>query len=148
MRPGIEERFWNKADWTRDEVACWSWGAYVDDHGYGRFKVATSWAYAHRVAYELERGEIPAGLSLDHLCRVRHCVNPWHLEPVTHHENVLRGANTKFRETCLRGHKVDEDNQVKRARPRTNRRDCKKCHASRELSRWYRAKEGLSNDDS
>ena len=57
---------------------------------YGKFTVGGRMVYAHRFAYELWVGPIPDGLHLDHLCRVRHCVNPDHLEPVTHKENILR----------------------------------------------------------
>ena len=50
-------------------------------------------AVSHRYAYELVIGPIPKGLTLDHLCRVRGCVNPGHLEPVTQRENTLRGTS-------------------------------------------------------
>jgi hypothetical protein len=71
-------------------------------------------AKTHRVSYESFRGAVPAGLDLDHLCRVRHCVNPWHLEPVTRRVNLLRGANpisiAHLAGTCTRGHAMTPDN--------------------------------------
>lgn len=81
---------------------------------------------AHRVAYELLVGPIPEGLALDHLCRVRSCVNPAHLEPVTHTENMQRsvGATKRF---CIRGHEYADGNEYRV--PRTGRRRCRKCHA-------------------
>jgi hypothetical protein len=71
---------------------CWVWGGPRTELGYG-----VLWANtrprsrkAHRVVYEIHRGPIPAGLELDHLCRNPSCVNPDHLEPVTHAENMRR----------------------------------------------------------
>lgn len=85
----LEERFWMKTDWRGE--GCWLWRAGFTTEGYGKFSVASSSALAHRVAYELEVGEIPPGLVLDHRCRNRSCINPAHLEPVTPRENTLRG---------------------------------------------------------
>ena len=110
---GTEARFWSKVDTDGSTVhpdlgKCWLWRASRDRSGYGRFKAATGVVGAHRVAYELLVGPIPDGLTLDHLCRVRHCVNPEHLEPVTHRENTLRGtgptAENARKTHCLRGH--------------------------------------------
>ena len=81
-------RFWPKVAESGD---CWVWTAFRMPNGYGQFDKQ----YAHRWAYEHLRGEIPEGLELDHLCRVRHCVNPWHLEPVTHAENHRRRRGIK-----------------------------------------------------
>jgi hypothetical protein len=89
---------------------CWRWIASRTPHGYGRFRPGRSapWVYAHRFVYELTRGPVPPGLELDHLCRVRACVNPVHLEAVPHRENTLRGdglAAWNARKThCSRGH--------------------------------------------
>jgi hypothetical protein len=67
------------------------WTGRVNEHGYGRFHIGNRQFYAHRYFYEILRAPIPAGLVLDHLCRVPRCVNPDHLEPVTRGENVRRG---------------------------------------------------------
>ena len=64
---------------------------------------------AHRLSYETFVGPIPDGKELDHVCGVRRCVNPSHLEPVTHHENVLRGKRL-LRGVCRKGHTIDEAN--------------------------------------
>lgn len=72
---------------------CWLWTASGGSGGYGSFSIGRARAnlMAHRVSYEMFRGPIPEGLHIDHLCRVRCCVNPAHLEPVTPRENVNRG---------------------------------------------------------
>lgn len=69
---------------------CWLWLGTKCSKGYGRVKVDGASKSAHRVAYECFWDDIPDGLELDHLCNVRNCVNPEHLEPVTHQENVAR----------------------------------------------------------
>lgn len=66
---------------------CWLWDGLQDPKGYGLF----CHFYAHRVAYTLHRGDIPAGMTLDHLCRNKWCVNPSHLEVVSFSENSRRG---------------------------------------------------------
>jgi DNA-binding transcriptional regulator YiaG len=70
---------------------CWLWRGWVNDRGYGR----ASSHPAHVIYYKRHVGPIPEGLQLDHLCRVRLCVNPAHLEPVTHAENIRRGAEAR-----------------------------------------------------
>lgn len=86
-----DQRFWAKVD-VAGADECWLWIAYIDPHGYGRFRVGSSApaALAHRVSYEFHVGPIPEGLDIDHLCFVRACVNPAHLEAVTHTENMRR----------------------------------------------------------
>lgn len=97
-----ELRFWSKVDKGEN---CWLWTGRTKPDGYGVFKNKAPngrWkhVYAHRFAYETERGPIPDGLTIDHLCRVRNCVNPDHLEPVTRNENMRRSRKPH----CRRGH--------------------------------------------
>ncbi len=75
---------------------CWVWVARLNRNGYGRLHHGGCERMAHRLSYEVHVGPIPDGLLLDHLCRVRCCVNPAHLEPVTHRENTLRGKALLF----------------------------------------------------
>lgn len=77
------------------ENGCWEWVGNTDSQGYGRLtnRATRKMAGAHRFMYERLVGPVPAGLTLDHLCRNRACCNPSHLEPVTHRENALRGVS-------------------------------------------------------
>jgi hypothetical protein len=92
----VEERFWAKVNKTE---TCWLWTGAKHEKGYGLLKVAGQMHRAHRFVYELLVGPIPEGLSLDHLCRVRNCVNPNHLEPVTTGENIRRGLRGALRKS-------------------------------------------------
>lgn len=119
------DRFWAKVNKTG---SCWIWTASRNSCGYGRFGLHRSSVLAHRIAYKLAVGEIPPGLTLDHLCRNRACVNPAHLDPVTIRENILRGeapaALNARRTVCKRGHDFDQLNT--HFRP-NGKRDCLAC---------------------
>lgn len=116
-----EVRFWSKVNKNGPVPArrpdlgpCWYWTAGQNGKGYGRIRIRSHDVLAHRFAYELLVGPIPAGLELDHLCRVRCCVNTDHLEPVTNQVNVLRGngktaANAR-KTHCPQGHAYDVGN--------------------------------------
>jgi hypothetical protein len=130
-------RFWAKVQ--EDESGCWLWQASVGSHGYGQFNCrgrGFQQRLAHRLAYELLVGLILEGLTLDHLCRVRRCINPDHLEPVTLAENKRRGMSpsaVNARKThCKRGHALTSDNLVLRSRPG---RECLICARNRHRTR-------------
>lgn len=96
-RPGYtSSRFMAK---VKRSGTCWLWRAQLDRDGYGRFSLNGQRRGAHRVAYEAIHGPMAPGMTIDHICRVRHCVNPDHLEAITHKENVNRGLRKlKFEE--------------------------------------------------
>lgn len=76
---------------------CWEWTIKVDQKtGYGQKTWGNRTVLAHRWMYEVFNGPIPSELVIDHLCRNRKCVNPWHLEPVTQSTNVSRGRGAKI----------------------------------------------------
>lgn len=81
---------------------CWLYARAINSSGYG----STSYGLAHRIMYQALVGEIPEGLQLDHLCKVKICVNPAHLEPVTRLENMRR----HFTGICKKGHKMTGNN--------------------------------------
>jgi hypothetical protein len=110
-----------------DENNCWLMETN-EPHGYGKVWHEGRNAYAHRITYERFRQPIPTGLTIDHLCRVRNCVNPWHLEPVTMRENLLRGTGASAvnakRTHCAQGHEFTEENTGVR---KTGERYCRAC---------------------
>jgi HNH endonuclease len=96
---------------TGYETPCWIWQLVKNNHGYGLVNAGPgSMQCAHRVYYEAAHGAIPPDLKLDHLCRVPSCVNPDHLEPVTHAENCRRGRNTKLTALDVSAIRVSSEN--------------------------------------
>lgn len=93
---------------------CWLWTASTVPAGYGQFSVGDRMVMAHRWLYEQVVAGLPKTLHLDHLCRVRHCVNPDHLDPVSQQENNRRGTGWSGRNhqktECVAGHPLTPDN--------------------------------------
>lgn len=107
---------------------CWRWQGTLTNDGYGLVTVGDKKKLAHRLSYTFFVGPIPDGQEIDHLCRTRNCVNPAHLEPVTHRENVLRGeglAAQNARKThCIHGHALSGDNVYVK---KSGKRQCRTC---------------------
>jgi len=114
---------------------CWSFKIVNKVTGYGTFS-GLGHKYAHRFSYDLFRGPIPDGLQIDHLCRNPRCVNPMHLEAVTHRENLMRSpvapASLNAAKTaCVHGHPlVGKNLRIKIAENRPSR-VCRACEANR-----------------
>lgn len=137
------ERFWSKVSFPRGGVGCWLWMGGKITGGYGNFSAGRRMTGAHRVAWAMYRGEIPAGMELDHVrergCTSRACVNPAHLEPVTRKENTRRGdaglhlvwAN-RSKKACSRGHEYTELTTATNAR---GQRSCRVCKLTLERQR-------------
>jgi hypothetical protein len=135
----MQERFWSKVD-VKGPDECWEWTG-SRPHGYGKM---WSGEYsdnghpravsAHRVSYVIHVGAIPDGFVIDHLCRNPGCVNPAHLEAVTHRENTLRGVGATAvlarRNACINGHPYENGERPSK---------CPKCHDA-NYWREYRAK--------
>lgn len=110
---------------------CWLWTSGIADNGYGKFRVGDCTMGAHKWSYEDRHGEVPEGMHLDHLCRVRHCVNPDHLEVVTPKVNTYRGisfsAVNAAKTHCIHGHEFTPENThvyVYKGKPH---RSCRRC---------------------
>ena len=125
---------------------CWLWTGGLTKEGYGMLSVRTGLnEYAHRYVYNFFVGEVPKGLELDHLCRTRSCVNPSHLDPVTHSLNTKRGNAGKWErpDQCKRGHPLYGNNlkviEGKRGK-RGSYRSCKECNRARAIKSYYKNK--------
>ena len=141
MRSTVAERFWSKVDLFTPS-GCWLWTAATGRDGYGRFRALGRNVLAHRFAYESLVGPIPDGLQIDHLCRVRACANPSHLEPVTQRENLLRGAggtnHYADKTECPQGHPYDEANTYNTP---SGKRACRSCTRDNQRRRRAALKE-------
>lgn len=117
------------------ESGCWLWTGSEDMKGYGQLTFNKKHYRAYRFSYEIFKGTIPAGMTLDHLCRVRLCVNPDHMEVVTNKENVLRGhgvtANNAAKTHCKHGHEFTEENTYVFRYRASGGRSCLACRRRR-----------------
>jgi len=141
----VLERFQKFVD-KESTFGCWLWTGSIDPCGYGRFGLLGKNRQAHRVALELRDRTIPEGLEVDHLCEVRNCVNPEHLQLVTHKDNVRlshkRGRGYWVKQThCIRGHPLSGDNLY--INPRGFRRICKICRKMHKNT-YLEKRNGLS----
>lgn len=112
----------------REELGrCWIWLARLADNGYPRLRKLL----AHRYSYEHYKGKIPDGAVIDHLCRMRCCVNPDHLEAVTQRENLHRGnglVGLNYRKThCMFGHSLSGSNLKIIHKQKGIQRQCRIC---------------------
>lgn len=123
-----------------DENGCWPWTGSLNAKGYASVHYKGRKRPAHRVVYVLLVGPIPTGFDIDHVrdrgCRLRSCMNPEHMEPVTHRENLLRGDTITARNAqathCPHGHRYDASNTGHNS----GKRRCLTCHRDREHARF------------
>lgn len=121
------------------DTPCWVWDYAGNSSGYGHVSVDYRTVLTHRLMYAARVGPIGEDLEVDHVCQVRRCCNPAHLEPVSHEENMLRSRQ----ETCGKGHPLDESNATWQRGGRGGAfriRQCRACHRLRERERYHRAK--------
>lgn len=133
--PTSIQRFFAKIEIATN--GCWNWtagtrGRITPAGSYGAFSDGGKDFLAHRWAYETLVGPIPEGLEIDHACNNTMCVNPTHLRPATHWENVMRGnapAAWQFAQVaCKYGHAFTPENTY--VRP-DGKRECLACRRSR-----------------
>lgn len=116
------------------ETGCWEWTGTSNGNGYGRVYMYGKMMGAHRVSYEHYVGAIAPRMQIDHKCRMKRCVNPYHLQQVSNCENIVlaveRKENYQSSKThCKHGHEFNEENTRYAKQPRSNgiRRQCRAC---------------------
>jgi HNH endonuclease len=129
-------RFWSKVNKEGPVVEghgpCWIWTGAKSAAGYGQLRTGDTLFYAHRLAYEELVGPIPEDRELDHLCGNRGCVNPAHMEAVSHAENMTRWRGVPI-DQCIRGHDLRQ--------ARINKRGVRVCRiCMRDYMRARRAR--------
>ena len=109
----LGNRLFNKLTYAEDST-CWLWNGTKDWNGYGKIRFNNKMQYVHRVAFQLFKGPLAKGLVVDHICNIKSCVNPIHLQLITQTANVLRsnafsGINHR-KQFCPKGHKLQIPN--------------------------------------
>lgn len=126
----LPERFWSRVV-VDTRTDCWLWTGHRSRKGYGKITDGGTSVEVHRYLYRRLVSDEIDGLDIDHLCRVRHCVNPVHLEAVTHAENIRRGrsgAPQRERTHCPRGHAYQGSNlYIARKADGSTNRQCRAC---------------------
>lgn len=138
-RPSKEDRYWDKVVKT---PLCWLWTGAKAGSGYGNFWDGERYRVAHHISFIEANGPIPDGREIDHLCRVRRCVNPAHLEAVTPKVNQNRGmapGGIVYQTgCCLQGHPFTSENTYRR--PDGKGRQCRACTRERQCAARERRK--------
>lgn len=130
------ERFTSKIQITE---SCWLWTRYIDPEGYGRYSINDVKHYAHRVSYTFYVGKISEGKVIDHVCRVKNCVNPEHLRMVDVTTNTLENSRApaalnKLKSSCKYGHSLEGSNLI--VTPKGTRA-CRSCRRTKSLKAYY-----------
>lgn len=121
-------RFINKIQFTKD---CWLWIGAKQSKGYGHININGKNILAHRFSYSFNYGGIPKRMTIDHKCRNRLCVNPYHLRLMTQKDNNLCGESppsvNKRKTHCIHGHEFNIENTRIKHRKDGDHRECRKC---------------------
>lgn len=137
-------RFWSHVKAPVNIIECWIWQGSKNNQGYGGISFKGKALLAHRCAFEVVFGEIPKGRVIDHLCRNRLCVNPYHMQVTTQKENVHRGnalTGINSRKThCKRGHALTGNNIQRSAYIKFGYRICRICDLDGQRRRWHARK--------
>lgn len=130
--------FWSKI--TLSRTGCWEWTACIFKNGYGKFNLNSRTSYAHRIAFNLVKGDIPTGKEVCHTCDYRLCCNPWHMFAGTRSDNMKDAVQKKrlFQQNktcCPKGHMYTENNTLINVK---GARECKMCIKNRKNSPDYK----------
>lgn len=123
---------------------CWAWTGALNSKGYGCVGVYRKSQLAHRVAYEITFGLIPAGLQIDHLCGNKRCCNPAHLEAVTGKTNMERTDQAR-KTHCVNGHRLAGANLIFKKAGQYTIRNCRECQNARNRAFRAARREALLN---